>query len=74
MHACSAEAATHMLQALITTSEQTYIDMRDQCMASGMLSPEVVRYVEAVGALAAGTSVWSASCPRYNMHRVLDSF
>lgn len=71
MQSVPAEAASHMLQSLIITAEQTYVEMKEQWMAHKPSSAAAVQYVEAVGALVAGTSVWSASCPRYNMHRSL---
>ena len=71
-HSVLPEEARAMLKTMAVAAEQLFVELRDQWLALKVSkSLAVVKYVEAVGWLAAGISMWSSSCPRYNSHRQL---
>ncbi|KAK3677129.1 hypothetical protein LTR78_003334 [Recurvomyces mirabilis] len=73
-HKITACEARTRLKMKTIAAERTDAQLRDEQLATSTdKRDELMRYVDAVGYLLAGTSVWSASCPRYNAHRKLDA-
>lgn len=67
-----AEEALDQVRHLAVAAERLYVELRQEWLERKREKLiQVEQYVEAVGWIAGGCSLWSSSCPAYNGHRAL---